>query len=181
MPRVLTVIVVVFLSAVAPALSERSESNGSSAQSRGRTIIGENATITIRAAALAQVVDKIAGYPVIVPESRIVWVIDSRALVVESDTSLESLPGRRHRVLVLVAGRRSLIVPRTPVTDVPVTINGVARTLVGVQVAHDVPWPAPLTANLIDRLEIRAAIVASSVRTPDGVELTSADTSLDPP
>jgi hypothetical protein len=169
MRRALTVILIVLLAGVV-----------SSAQSRRRPIIGEAATITIRAAALAQMVDRIAGFPVIVPGTRLVWVIDSRAVVVESDPrGLEPLPGGRHRVLVLVGGRRSLIVPRAPVMDTPVTIRGVARTLLGVQVGHDVPWPAALTTNLIDRLEIRAAIVADSVETPDGVELTTADTSLD--
>jgi hypothetical protein len=170
MGRALTVILIVLLAAAA-----------SSAQSRSRPIIGEAATITMRAAALAQMVDRIAGYPVIVPGSRLVWVIDSRAVVVESDPrGLEPLPGGRNRILVLVGGRRSLIVPRTPVMDAPVTIHGVARTLLGVQIAHEVPWPQALTSNLIDRLEIRAAIVASSVETADGVELTSADTSLEP-
>ena len=53
------------------------------------------------------------------------------------------------------------------------TIVGVARTLLGVQAAHDVPWPEPLTRHEIERLDIRAAILASSVQTADGVELTS--------
>jgi hypothetical protein len=54
-----------------------------------------------------------------------------------------------------------------------VTIVGVARTLLGIQAAHDVPWPEPLTRHEIERLDIRAAILASSVQTADGVELTS--------
>jgi hypothetical protein len=45
--------------------------------------------------------------------------------------------------------------------------------LLGIQAAQDVPWPQALTRREIERLGIRAAILASSVRTSDGVELTS--------
>jgi len=170
MMRALTTVLVVLLFPFVP---------GAAAQSGSRTFIGDAATITIRAAALAQVIDKVAGYPVNVPGTKIVWIADPHAMVIESDSSLDSLAGRKNRILVLIGGRRSLVVPRTPVMASPVTIVGTARTLLGVQVAHDVPWPRSLTANLIDRLEIRAAVVATSVQTPDGVELTSADTTIE--
>jgi hypothetical protein len=152
-----------------------------SVQSRPGTEAPELATITVRASALAEVVDELAGYPVIVPGARIVWVIDSRALVIESAARLEPTRGNRNRVLVLTSRGRSLVVPRRPVMTSPVTITGIARTLLGVQVAHDVPWPPALNANLLNRLEIRAAVVATSVQTPDGVELTSSDPRFEAP
>src|SRR5712691_5029797 len=100
MARVVTLIFIVFQVGVA-----------SGAQSRSARA-NELATITIRAAALAQVVDELAGYSVDVPGARIVWVIDSHALVIESAARLEPFRGNRDRVLVLVGAGRSLVVPR---------------------------------------------------------------------
>lgn len=128
--------------------------------------------LTLRPAALAALIGQVAGRRVRVPGARIVWVIDSRALVVESDTRLPSAPGHRDRLLVLVE-RGSLAIPRPPIDTAPVTVLGVARTLLGIQAAGTPPWPAALTRELIDRLEIRGAVLASSVQTPDGIELTS--------
>jgi hypothetical protein len=52
-----------------------------------------------------------------------------------------------------------------------VTVSGVARTLLGMQANHDVPWPAVLTRDAIKRLEVKAAVLARSVRTPEGIDL----------
>jgi hypothetical protein len=51
-------------------------------------------------------------------------------------------------------------------------VTGVARTLLGVQVTAEVPWPPELTPEVVKRLEIRAAILATSVQTAEGIELT---------
>jgi hypothetical protein len=130
--------------------------------------------ITVRPSALAQVVSELAGSPVNVQRARILWVIDTHAIVIESDSVLEPRWRDRSRVLVLVERNRALAIPRPPVSIAPVNIVGIARTLLGIQAAQDVPWPAALTRHEIERMDIRAAILASSVRTPDGVELTSA-------
>jgi hypothetical protein len=127
--------------------------------------------MTLRASAVAQLIGEIAGYPVRVTGARIVWVIDSRALVIESDSRIEALPGSRSRVLVLVE-RGTLAIPRPPVATAPITITGQASTLLGIQAGRGVDWPPALTHELVDRLEIRAAILASSVQTPERVELT---------
>src|ERR1700741_1737002 len=42
--------------------------------------------VTMQASALARLVGEVAGYPVSVPRVRILWVVDSHALVVESDS-----------------------------------------------------------------------------------------------
>jgi hypothetical protein len=123
--------------------------------------------------ALAQSVGELAGYPVNVQRARILWVIDQHALVIESDSSFSPAWRDRGRVLVLVGRDRALAIPRPPVAIAPVTIVGVARTLLGIQAAHEVPWPEALTRHETERLDIRAAILASSVQTADGVELTS--------
>jgi hypothetical protein len=39
-----------------------------------------------------------------------------------------------------------------------------------------VAWPAELTQDMVERLEIRAAVLATSVHTADGVELTNRQT-----
>jgi hypothetical protein len=129
--------------------------------------------LTVQASALAQMVSEIAGYRVSVPHARILWVVDAHALVVESDSQFGPTWRDRSRVLVLIQRGRSLAVPRPPIAIAPVTIVGVARTLLGIQAGHDVPWPDSLTRRELDRLDVRAAVLATSVQTADGVELTS--------
>lgn len=146
---------------------------GVCAQTSARRFAPGTPPIGMHPFALAQSVGELAGYPVNVQRARILWVIDQHALVIESDSSFGPTWSDRGRVLVLVGRGRSLAIPRPPVAIAPVTIVGVARTLLGVQAAHDAPWPEPLTRREIDRLDIRAAILASSVQTADGVELTS--------
>jgi len=146
---------------------------GVSAQTSVRRLAPGTPPIGMHPFALAQSVGELAGYPVNVQRARILWVIDQHAMVIESDSSFGPTWRDRGRVLVLVGRERSLAIPRPPVAIAPVTIVGVARTLLGVQAAHDVPWPEQLTRREIERLDIRAALLASSVQTPDGVELTS--------
>jgi hypothetical protein len=129
--------------------------------------------ITVRPSALAQVVSELAGSPVNVQRARILWVVDTHAVVIESDSTFDPTWRDRGRVLVLLERNRLLAIPRSPVSIAPVNVVGIARTLLGIQAAQDVPWPQALTRREIERLGIRAAILASSVRTPDGVELTS--------
>ena len=129
--------------------------------------------IPVRPSALAQTVSELAGYPVTVQRARILWVVDPHAVVIESDSLMGPRWRDSGRVLVLVERNRALAIPRPPVGIAPVTVLGVARTLLGIQAGHDVPWPEMLTRREIDRLDIRAAILASSVRTAEGVELTS--------
>jgi hypothetical protein len=129
--------------------------------------------ITVRPSALAQIVSELAGSPVSVQRARILWVVDSHAVVIESDSLFDPTWRDRDRVLVVLERNRSLSIPRSPVAIAPINVVGIARTLLGIQAAQDVPWPQALTRREIDRLRVRAAILASSVRTSDGVELTS--------
>ena len=142
-------------------------------QTPSRPFSPRTAIVTIRPFALAQAVSEIAGYSVHVPSARILWVVDTRALVVESDSPMRPTWRDRNRVLVVIENGRSLAIPRPPVATSPVTIIGVARTVLSLQAGHDVPWPEPLTRDEMNRLDIRAAILASSIQTADGVELTS--------
>jgi hypothetical protein len=75
------------------------------------------------------------------------------------------------RVLVLIGGAE-LRVDAAVLRGTDVHVAGTARTLLGAQVTAEVPWPRELTPDMVKRLEIRAAVLATSVRTADGVELT---------
>jgi hypothetical protein len=147
--------------------------DGARAQTPQHRFAPGTAPIPVRPYALAQIVSELAGSPVNVERARILGVIDSRAVVIESDSVFDPTWRDRGRVLVLLERNRSLSIPRSPVSIAPVNVIGIARTLLGIQAAQDVPWPQALTRREIDRLGIRAAILASSVRTSDGVELTS--------
>ena len=147
--------------------------DGGAAQTLEHRFAPGTPPITVRPSALAQVVSELAGSPVNVQRARILWVVDSHAVVIESDSVLDPTWRDRGRVLVMLERNRSLAIPRSPVSIAPVNVVGIARTLLGIQAAQDVPWPQALTRREIERLGIRAAILATSVRTSDGVELTS--------
>jgi hypothetical protein len=58
-----------------------------------------------------------------------------------------------------------------------VTVSGVARTLLGMQAGGEVAWPTELRPEVVERLEIHAAVLATSIQTPEGIELTTPITS----
>jgi hypothetical protein len=145
---------------------------GANVALRGQSDSRQAITVTVRPATLADTIEELAGYSVKVPYARIVGVLNPRAIVIDSAASLRPPLGNRDRLLVLVDGR-ALAVPPTLVVGSTVTIVGIARTLLGLQVGHEVPWPAELRPDVVKRLEIRAAVLARSVQTADGVELTS--------
>lgn len=123
--------------------------------------------------ALAQSRGEFAGYPVKLLHARILRVIDAHAMVIESDPAFGPTRLDRGRVLVVVERNRLLAIPSQPVAIAPITVVGIARTLLGIQAGHDVPWPSALRKRDVHRLDIRAAVLATSVRAPEGVELTS--------
>ena len=131
----------------------------------------EEKPMTMRAAMLVSNVEILAGRPVRLLQGRVVGVLEPRAFLIEPATPYLKAMGQRDRLLVLV-GSASLRVPADLIVGSTVTVTGVARTLVGVQVTREVPWPARLGPELVERLEVRGAILATSVETPDGVELT---------
>jgi hypothetical protein len=128
--------------------------------------------ILVRPATLAAQIGELAGQTVRVPYSRVVGVYNPRVFVVDTASRLPALPGNRGRVLVFV-DPGALRVPDTMIVASTVTVSGVARTLLGMQVTAEVAWPRELRPEVIQRLEIRAAVLAASVQTAEGVELTS--------
>jgi len=133
---------------------------------------GDTLPIVVRPGMLAAQISELAGHSVRVPYARVVGVFNPRAFLVDTSTRLPPVAGHRARVLVLVE-RGSLSVAPASIVASTVTVSGIARTLLGMQVSREVEWPAQLDAETIERLEIRAAVLARSVRTADDIELTT--------
>lgn len=127
--------------------------------------------ILVRPAMLAASIGQLAGQTVRVPQSRVVGLFNPRVFVIDTASRLPALPGTRGRVLVFVEPG-ALRVADTTLVASTVTVVGVARTLLGMQVTGEVAWPVDLRPDVVERLEIRAAVLAASVQTADGVELT---------
>jgi hypothetical protein len=127
--------------------------------------------ITVRPEALASLIEELAGFTVRVPYARVVGLFDSRSFLVDSAMRLRPSPGHRDRILVLVDDA-ALRVPAETLVASTVTVEGVARTLLGMQVTREAPWPSLLDPDRLKRLDVRAAVLATSVRTAEGVELT---------
>lgn len=127
--------------------------------------------LLVRPSTLAAQIEELAGHTVRVVYARVVGVLNPRAFLVDTSTRLPPVRGHRARLLVLV-GEGSLAVPATTLVSSTVTIAGTARTLLGMQVSREVPWPAELRPESIERLEVRGGVLATSVRTAEGVELT---------
>jgi hypothetical protein len=132
---------------------------------------GEPLRITLRPTTLASAVDELAGQRVRILNARVVGMFEPRAFLIESATSYEATMGLRDRVLVLIDGTGLQAAPEHLVGST-VVILGVARTLLGLRLSPELPWPPKLDRDLIERLEVRAAVLATSVQTPEGTELT---------
>jgi len=129
------------------------------------------AALTLHAAALAELIDAVGGRRVNLFRARVVAVLNPRVLLIESASPLLATVGNLDRVLVLIGGAR-LRVDAAAMAGIDVRIAGTAHTLLGARVTGKVPWPPELTPDMVKRLEIRAAVVTTSVQTADGVELT---------
>jgi hypothetical protein len=130
------------------------------------------AAMTLHAASLAELIDEIGGRTVTLPRARVLAVINPRVLLIESASLLQATIGNLDRVLVLIDGG-PLRVDAALLTGADVRVSGTARTLLGARVTGEVAWPADLTPEIVKRLEVRAAVLATSIRTADGVELTT--------
>jgi hypothetical protein len=131
----------------------------------------EERPVTMRTAMLVANLDVFAGRQVRLLNGRLVGVLEPGAFLIEPATPYLKAMGQRGRVIVLLQSA-ALRVPAELIVGSTVTVTGVARTLVGMQVTREVAWPARLQRNVADRLEVRAAVLATSVQTEDGVELS---------
>ena len=132
---------------------------------------GQPSRITLRPAALAHAADELAGQRVRIVDARVVGVFESKAFLIESAADYEAALGMRDRVLVLIEGASLRVSPDLLVRS-SVVILGVARTLLGLRVSPEIPWPSTLDRDRMERLEVRAGVLATSVQTAEGTELT---------
>jgi hypothetical protein len=139
------------------------------AQSGGRR---DDVPILLHPGALAQMIDELGGHEISLLRAKVVSVLNPQALLVESAGSLEPARGFLNRVIVLIQGGTIRLAPRTLV-GTTVRVTGRARTVHGIQVSREVAWPPELTADVVRRYEIRAAILTSAVSTSDGVGLVT--------
>lgn len=123
--------------------------------------------LTLRPTTIANAIDTLAGQKVRVVNAKVVGVFEPRAFLIEDGMRDEMPLGLRDRVLVLIETGALQATPEQLVES-NVVVIGAARTLLGLRVSHEVPWPPKLDRNLIERLEIRAAVLATSVQTPEG-------------
>jgi hypothetical protein len=127
-------------------------------------------TIMVRPAMLGDHIGTFAGHLVEVPSARVVRVYGDRAMVVETAGRVRYI--RPTRVLVLLdAG--AIRVPARQLMGESVVVTGVARTLLGLQTGGDVAWPTQLDRGRLNRLDVRGAVLASSIQTAEGIELTN--------
>jgi hypothetical protein len=117
-------------------------------------------------------VDALAGQNVRILNARIVEVFEPNAFIVDSAPSGNRWsPDHRDRILVLLQSA-SLRTTAAPRVASPVTVVGVARTVFGIRASAEVPWPTLLDGDRMKRLNVRASVLATSVQTLEGTELT---------
>ena len=127
--------------------------------------------LSIRASTLVAHLEGFAGKQVRILNARVVGVLEPRAFLIEPETRYLKALGTRDRIAVLIE-HGTLGAPAELVVGSLVTVEGIARTLVGMQVTAEVPWPARLSPEAVNRLEVRAVLLARSVQTAEGTELT---------
>jgi hypothetical protein len=126
---------------------------------------------TIGPATLADSIEEVAGQSVKIPNARIVEILEANAFLIEPATRYRQLAGQRDRILVLME-RATLRAPAESLPSPAITVVGVARTLLGMKVSAEVPWPVVLDPKRLKDLEVRAAVLATSVQTAEGTELS---------
>lgn len=127
--------------------------------------------VSVSPATLAMSIDELAGMAVEVSGARAVAALGSRALVIDTPSEFDRMRGHRDRVLVLIEGGDISVGPEL-LAGSRVRVSGTARTLLGTRLADNASWPSDLSSERLEQLEIRAAIVAASVSTADGLPLT---------
>jgi len=127
--------------------------------------------VVVRPGTLADHLNSLGGRFVRMWNARVVGVYDPRVFLVDPQNALPPLVDRS-RVLVFIDTGTLRVDPESLVGST-VMVSGVVRTLLGIKVTREVPWPAAVTRQMVEHLDIRAAFLARSVQTADGVELTA--------
>jgi hypothetical protein len=131
----------------------------------------ESLRVTVYPSTFGHAIDEFAGQRVRIPNARIASVLDPHAFVIESATRYDMGKGFRDRTLVFIDGA-SLRITEEQLAGSTVVVSGVATTLVGSRLLSTPSWPASLDRERMEHLEVRAVVIATSVQTADGTELT---------
>lgn len=167
----LAMLAVCSMTGASRGLRAEAERMTAGANAQARAELADTARLTVRPSMLADNIEYLAGREVTVLNARVVGIFEPHAFLIESATKEPEAVGMRDRVLVLL-DRATLRVPADVVVASTVKVIGVARSLLGMQVSAEAPWPARLDRELLHRLDVRASVLASSVQTPEGIELT---------
>jgi hypothetical protein len=132
----------------------------------------EATEISVYPPTLSDFSDEFGRQPVRLPVSRVVEVVGTRALVVEPIGKWSKTVPWLDRVLVVIANGTLSAEPEA-IDDTQIRVHGMVRTPLGMQVSREAQWPQELTRQRIDKLEVQALVMATSVETLDGVELTN--------
>lgn len=116
-------------------------------------------------------IEYFAGQQVRIESARVVDVIAPGVLLVEPATKYLKPLAERGRLAVVIAGSALRVAAGDLIGSV-VELEGVARSLLSLNVTHQEGWPAGFDRDTIRRLDVRAAIVATSLQTAEGTELT---------
>lgn len=144
------------------------------AQLRQRSLAAVTAArdIGVRPEALTDFPEELGGLRVRLPESRVVEVLGPTALIVQPIGKWSKTVPWTDRLLVLIQ-HGTLRTDSEWLADSSVRVRGVARTPLGIQLTREVPWPQRLTKERAAKQGVRTVILATSVQTLDGVELTN--------
>jgi hypothetical protein len=124
-------------------------------------------SVILHVPSLVDSINEIAGHPVRVLEARVLEVLDPRVVVVEAATNYRTLRGQRDRILVFVTDSNPRNATELALRST-VTVVGTARTLLSLRTTNEVPWPARLDPQEIDRLELQGAVVGATIETAEG-------------
>jgi hypothetical protein len=139
--------------------------NGSAQEIRTGSPLG----LKLHAGAVVPLIQQLGGQRIQVVNASLIAVLNRQAFLVEPAGLLRPSTNRR-RLLILIERGMLGVSPELAIGHT-VRVFGTARTVLGMQVTGEVPWPQELTRENIRRYDVDAVVLASSVQTADGVEL----------
>ena len=120
--------------------------------------------VRLRVDTLASFINSVAGLRVRVVDGVVDKVASPRVFTLKHRRSIGAIRPAR-AAIVLVEGEAAIK------EGTPVTVTGIARTLLGTEVGPQRPSPA-FTEKERERIDALPIVVASAIETPDGVHLT---------
>jgi hypothetical protein len=120
--------------------------------------------VRLRVDTLASFINNVAGLRVRVVDGVVDKIASPRVFTLKHKRSMGLGPARA--AIVLVDGEAALR------EGTPVTVTGIARTLLGTEVGPQRPSPA-FTEKERERIDALPIVVASAIETPDGVHLVT--------